>query len=1354
MLKYSLFPPQVTSVHAQTLMPQDWSKPYTPPAPSTTAKRRLLRTTAPRIPKRHYGSDCTMCDRHLGREMAGGEVLKPKVFQATGDDRRSLLLVLDTPDFTKSVYGLVKLIRACGFTGVIVADLAVRCGGGNIDEIKPAHATACAPHLAFTYRTLMPDIVVLSGSKSTTAFLGHTITVLSNPRSWQVIYEGEDRRAVPVMCIPSAYDISKNYIYKAEAKSSLRFVTTSAWRHEEVALEGVVKVIEADPDDEEVQGLDAFLEWARAGDWVAFDTETVGKLFARDFKVVTIAFARHDSKVVWAFHPQALQDERVRAAIRKVLKSRLIGKVGQNTKYDVHACEQEFGTRPSPVIGDTRLMYKLVNAEGAADLEAIAATVGLGAHKKEAEHAVKEAAKKLRASDERERGRKAKRHEFDAMSYAYGEIDLRVLLTYCALDTFVTAVIYERLMAVMKREHKFIWSTWTTHMLPAFNAFCTIERNGLKVDLNNVRLATDFVGGKAKEIEAQIRAAGIDPEKTASIRSYFEKHGLQSPWMTEKSGLAATDAKALKKMRVIYSEHTVISDLLAWRAANKLASSYLVSLPNFIRADGRVHASFYLDGARTGRLSCVSGGALFTTHRGKVRADELVKLTGSGEPVYVPTHTGQWSRLMSAWSTGVRRTAIVRTDCGQEIRCTTDHLLRSDIGWVQAGNARGALVQVGEPEPLGKVWREEVPIQRVVSHVAARVGGVLGGEQAPDTAARAVGVGYLRGGLLVAPRHCGTGRHAQGVVRLYGALARERLRGGATHPPSLAALTAQYREHQGGRPSSSHPGGHAAAVGGLRAERVADAPAYGVRGACHREQLQSGWSEVARGEGGDAQRRRHDLRGCQDAGGHLPWPGAHSGRGQREAAPRAEEAVPVLAAGELDQLEAAAGHEIVRQEVRGLQAGVLLRSEVRSGERGGSGAAGQEGGPRAAGEDHGPDHYGVPHSGLRGGWRAGGGDRRVGAPGCVADEAERRGPVRFLPTHGSEGAARVGSQGQDRTGARRAQGAGHYFTRVSSVSDGPTEEVFDFSVAHNRSALVDGIYVHNCTDPALHQTPSHGGPDAKMVKNCFVSERGNVLVAADYKTLEVYVNAAWSNDRNMIEALESGVDFHTNTAALIGPYAWGMSPDEVRAEIAEQLSKPDGSAPKRSMAKRTTFGVLYGMGPDSLAEDINTSRLMAASMINGFFSAFPDTSERMRRAKAFVKQHGYIEVPRFDGVSPRRIRPLPYVGYADSFRHGKALRAATNTPIQGMASDVCTAAVVDLDLIFASDFGGEPKVLGSIHDSILVECPESMAMEVAKTMREVMTSIRVGPLKLAVDVEYGTAWGSLKKVKFDAAKAA
>jgi DNA polymerase-1 len=85
-----------------------------------------------------------------------------------------------------------------------------------------------------------------------------------------------------------------------------------------------------------------------------------------------------------------------------------------------------------------------------------------------------------------------------------------------------------------------------------------------------------------------------------------------------------------------------------------------------------------------------------------------------------------------------------------------------------------------------------------------------------------------------------------------------------------------------------------------------------------------------------------------------------------------------------------------------------------------------------------------------------------------------------------------------------------------------------------------------------------------------------------------------------------------------------------------------------------------------------------------------------------------------------------------------AERAAANMPIQGTEADLMKRAMIVVDQMLSD----RADQLLQIHDSILVECDESDAEDIANQMRDIMENIAPElPIRLRVDVSVGDNWG-------------
>ena len=354
---------------------------------------------------------------------------------------------------------------------------------------------------------------------------------------------------------------------------------------------------------------------------------------------------------------------------------------------------------------------------------------------------------------------------------------------------------------------------------------------------------------------------------------------------------------------------------------------------------------------------------------------------------------------------------------------------------------------------------------------------------------------------------------------------------------------------------------------------------------------------------------------------------------------------------------------------------------------------------------------GVPHSRL---------------DGCAP---HRRGPSEQL--HRQPGPANSGRALE----CPRLAAEGVDYVCYTSVHRSSSCEVYDLTVDDDESYLTLGVWSHN-SGPSTHQIPGRSEL-GKLVKSWFVPDPGYVLVAADYKTLEVVVTANWSMDPVLVETLSSGQDIHLQTAMRIGQSAWGLSPEEVKARHEKGITM------YRSAAKSTVFGILYGQGVKALAEQIHASYNQAKAIVEGFYLAHPTLTAKIAETKRNAVSSG--ESWAFWNGEPARVRKLRDTGFpAEDGRRGKDERVSINNPIQSAASDYCLASVVTLDQRWVRDCV-DRHVLGTVHDSIIAQCRPHDVYAMVGEMQRVMTGHPTYPLPLVVDFEVGYAWGSMKK---------
>ena len=241
--------------------------------------------------------------------------------------------------------------------------------------------------------------------------------------------------------------------------------------------------------------------------------------------------------------------------------------------------------------------------------------------------------------------------------------------------------------------------------------------------------------------------------------------------------------------------------------------------------------------------------------------------------------------------------------------------------------------------------------------------------------------------------------------------------------------------------------------------------------------------------------------------------------------------------------------------------------------------------------------------------------------------------------------------------------------------------------------------------------------EGKRIRTGFIAPEGKVLVSADYSQFELRLAAILAGDQALIDDFNSGIDIHTKTAS-------------------EAFHVPFSEVTKaqRRAAKVINFGVLYGMSVKGLADAAKMSVPEAKQFIDNYFKLRAPIKRKLESILKQAREQGYVET--FYG----RRRPTPDVKSSNFLIRQAAERAAQNMPIQGTEADLMKRAMINVDKALPA--GAE--LVMQVHDSLIVECDEKIAKDVAKILKEQMESVAPKlSIKLAVDVTIGHNWGEL-----------
>lgn len=292
----------------------------------------------------------------------------------------------------------------------------------------------------------------------------------------------------------------------------------------------------------------------------------------------------------------------------------------------------------------------------------------------------------------------------------------------------------------------------------------------------------------------------------------------------------------------------------------------------------------------------------------------------------------------------------------------------------------------------------------------------------------------------------------------------------------------------------------------------------------------------------------------------------------------------------------------------------------------------------------------------------------------------------------------------------------------STYIEGLTKEVHsDDSKVHTRfQQALTATGRLSSTDPNLQNIPIRL-EEGRKIRQAFVpSQEDWVLFSADYSQIELRVLAHMSNDTNLVDAFNHGMDIHTRTAMDV----FRVPEEEVTSNM-------------RRAAKAVNFGIVYGISDYGLSQNLDITRKEAAEFIDKYLQSFPGVKDYMETIVQEAKLRGYVTT-----ILNRR-RYLPDITSRNFNLRSFAERTAMNTPIQGSAADIIKKAMIDMDARLIQE-GLKSKLLLQVHDELIFEAPKEEIEILERIVPEVMEHAIELAVPLKVDFSYGHTWYDAK----------
>jgi DNA polymerase-1 len=242
----------------------------------------------------------------------------------------------------------------------------------------------------------------------------------------------------------------------------------------------------------------------------------------------------------------------------------------------------------------------------------------------------------------------------------------------------------------------------------------------------------------------------------------------------------------------------------------------------------------------------------------------------------------------------------------------------------------------------------------------------------------------------------------------------------------------------------------------------------------------------------------------------------------------------------------------------------------------------------------------------------------------------------------------------------------------------------------------------------------------REIRAAFVPADGNVLLSADYSQIELRLMAHFSEDPLLLKAYRENADIHTLTAS------------EVFGVPIEAMDKET-----RNRAKAVNFGIVYGISPFGLAQQLNIEPSQARVYIDRYF-------ERYSGVKAFIEQT-LEKVRQTQSVRTLfgRVRPIPDITSRNANMRGFSERTAVNTPLQGTAADLIKLAMIRVARELR-ERKLRTKMVLQVHDELVLDVPTEEVDEVRERVQQAMEQVIELKVPIVADVAVGPNWRDLK----------
>ncbi len=252
------------------------------------------------------------------------------------------------------------------------------------------------------------------------------------------------------------------------------------------------------------------------------------------------------------------------------------------------------------------------------------------------------------------------------------------------------------------------------------------------------------------------------------------------------------------------------------------------------------------------------------------------------------------------------------------------------------------------------------------------------------------------------------------------------------------------------------------------------------------------------------------------------------------------------------------------------------------------------------------------------------------------------------------------------------------------------------------------------SEPNLQNISIRNEEGKNIRKAFFYPDHDYYMLSLDYSQIELRVLAHVGDIKALQEIFIEGKDIHTATASRV----FGVPFDDVTSEM-------------RRRAKAVNFGIVYGISPYGLSQQLSIPTKEAANLIEQFKKTFEGIDEYQKNCIEFAREHGYVST-----IMNRR-RYLKDINSSNRIMKSFSERAAVNTTIQGSAADLIKVAMIKCDEKLKQY---QTKIILQIHDELIFKVPKEELDTIVPLLKDTMEHALDLKVPLKVDGTSALTW--------------